>query len=94
MCEFCDIEDWQKENPPPEIPDPTWSVKFLDVRHAMSEKPKGIAKKRHYERRYVDVQIVAPSRFVAERVAWDALKEKIGRVPFKDDFVLMGASEK
>ena len=84
MCEYCAIEEWQKENPPQIEPDPFWNVRFLDVVTAMTKGG---------DSRYVDVQIVAPSRFVAERVAWDLLREKIGRVPFKDDWVLMGSSE-
>lgn len=84
MCEHCDIEEWQKENPYPPVPDPTWRVRFLDVVTAMT-KPG--------EDRYIDVHLIAASRFVAERVAWDVLKEKLGRTPFKNDFVLMGAAE-
>lgn len=90
MCEYCDIEDWLKENPYPPVPDPEWNVRFLDVVHASS--PAG-AHGQQYAKRYIDVRLVAPSRFVAERVAWGLLQEKIGRVPFKDDFVLMGAAE-
>lgn len=95
MCEFCEIEDWQKENPAPLTPDPYWNVRFLDVVQAGSASPQpgALPQKIHYERRYVDVSLIAPSRFVAERLAWDLLQKKIGRVPFKDDFVLMGASE-
>lgn len=87
MCEYCDIEDWMKENPYPTVPDPLWNVRFLDVETAMGKT------KADPQHRYIDVRLVAPNRFVAERVAWDLLQQKIGRVPFKDDFVLMGSSE-
>jgi len=90
MCEYCVIEEWQKDNPPPVVPDSTWNVRFLDVVHASS--PAG-ARGQQYDKRYIDVRLVAPNRFVAERLAWDLLKEQIGRTPFKDDFVLMGAAE-
>jgi hypothetical protein len=93
MCEYCDIENWQKDNPYPPVPDPVWNVKFLDVRHAMSPTPDDVPQKRHYDRRYIDVKIIAANRFMAERLAWDRLQEEIDRVPFKDDFVLMGAAE-
>lgn len=87
MCEYCDIEDWMKENPYPPVPDPLWNVRFLDVETAMGKT------KADPQHRYIDVRLKAPNRFVAERVAWDVLQQRIGHVPFKDDFVLMGSSE-
>lgn len=74
-----------------------YTVKFLDIKTAQTPPPRVLfnileiaGRRRHYESRYIDVDVEADCDSQAIRLGWQALEKKLGRVPFRSDFHCLG----